>query len=90
MCMYMNPLLNTHCSAYVDLANFGYVIARHVNRPFSFLSLQKVVKMTWTECGNRKLDGFKIQIARISVVSRTLKCDMAQIRVVTPPKVCLS
>ena len=39
-------LSNTHGSSYVDLANFGYAIARRVNRPFSFLGLQKVVKMT--------------------------------------------
>ena len=40
------PLLNTHGSTYVDRANFGYVIVRHVNRLFRFWSSQKEVKAT--------------------------------------------
>ena len=66
-------LSNTHGSSYVDRANFGYVIARHVNMPFSFLGLQKVVKMTWTGCWSRKLDCFKIQIARNVTVRYTAR-----------------
>ena len=40
------PLLSIHGSSYVDRSNFGYVIVRHVNRPFSFWSSQKEVKAT--------------------------------------------
>ena len=61
------PSLRIHGSSYVDRANFGYAIARHLNRTFSFEGLQKVVKLTWTGCGSRELGFFKIQIARNSV-----------------------
>ena len=62
--------LRIHGSSYEDRANFGYAIVRHLNRAFSFLGLQKVVKLTCTGCGSRELGFFKIQIARISVVFR--------------------
>ena len=40
------PLLSIYASRFVDRVNFGYVIAKDMNRPYSFLSFQMIVKAT--------------------------------------------
>ena len=40
------PLLSIYGSCYVDRVNFGYVIAKVMNRSYSFLRSQMIVKTT--------------------------------------------